>query len=45
MFTRKRTFEIIQVGSDNDHESRMFDYALVAFIILNLTRVQDRKMK
>lgn len=36
MFTRKRTFEIIQVGSDNDHESRMFDYALVAFIILNL---------
>ncbi len=36
MFTRKRTFEIIQVGSDNDHESRMFDYVLVAFIILNL---------
>jgi voltage-gated potassium channel len=36
MYTRKRIFEIIQVGSDGDRESRIFDYLLVAAIIVNL---------
>ncbi len=36
MYTRKRIFEIIQVGSDSDHESRLFDYVLAAAILLNL---------
>ena len=36
MYTRKRIFEIIQVGSDDDHESRFFDFVLVAAIIVNL---------
>ena len=36
MYTRKRIFEIIQVGSDSDHESRAFDFILAAAIVVNL---------
>ena len=36
MITKKRIFEIIQVGGDNDRKSRMFDFVLVAAIVINL---------
>lgn len=36
MHTRKRIFDVIQVGSDNDQESRVFDLVLVAAIVVNL---------
>lgn len=36
MYSRKRIFEIIQIGKETDFASRFFDYALTFVILLNL---------
>lgn len=36
MCKRRRIFEIIQVGSDNDQKNKIFDFVLVAAIVINL---------
>jgi len=35
--TRKRVFDIIQIGQKDDLASRLFDYALVAVILINIS--------